>query len=175
MRCSGGASVATLMGHPATTPKSAPTHARTQRQEVADMGHVQYVLLYEWIVKTHLVNSSQRVTKKKKSIPQSPCPHLNPGRDRAGGGGAGTALHVNHKHVHKCVTIHHVCKNLCLARAQRCTQGCNQSPPTLEYSIAMKGLKPEQIAAANGGCVMSAASMCSHHLGCGVCSEISDF
>lgn len=71
MLCSGGASVATLMGHPATTPKTAPTHACTQRQEVADMGHVQYVLLYLWIVKTHLVNSSQRAAKKK-SIPLSP-------------------------------------------------------------------------------------------------------
>lgn len=116
MLCSGGASVATLMGHPATTPKTAPTHARAQRKEVADMGHVQYVLLYEWIVKTHLVNSSQRAAEKKNQSPGPPVPTLTPRElelERRRGGGAGTALHVNRKHVHECVTKHHVCKNLC--------------------------------------------------------------
>lgn len=55
------------------------------------------MLLFEWIVKTHLVCSSQR----KKSINSTvPTPHLNPERqrkemERAGGGGtASSALHV---------------------------------------------------------------------------------
>ena len=94
MPCSSGASAATLTGHPATTPKTAHTH--TLSEEVVDMGHVQCVLLHEWIVKTHLVNSSQRAQEKKN---QSLCPHLNPVREtekemERAGGGAGTALRV---------------------------------------------------------------------------------